>query len=215
LEKFAFLVEKNTQNLEIILENSLDILRKFTTSENTEIYKVEEKTWKLLFSIFSLEIKEFENSDTDYQKVQNIINSQENLLHFLSVRLWTEEIVVNTKINSKINNYFPETLSYLRSFKENINTENIVTEIDPDASNRQGKNWKLQDQISQQELLKTIFLRLRRGDLVGACKVAADSDEPWRAASLKGGMFYSGSAGNTNRHLWKAVCYQIATRVFF
>ena len=62
-------------------------------------------------------------------------------------------MIIKIKNNSKIicsknNNYFPDTTSYLRSFADV--EENIVTEIDPDAADRQGKNWKLQDQIYQQ-----------------------------------------------------------------
>lgn len=53
--------------------------------------------------------------------------------------------------------------------------------------------------------------------MVGAFKVAKDSDEPWRAASLKGGVFYNStnefSVGNANRKVWKAVCYQLACQV--
>ena len=160
LKKFSFLVEKNINDLHLILENSLDIFRKL--KEKSEIYKLEEKTWKLLESISSFEVVDYKTSQQDYEKVQNIINSQENLSHFLSVRLWTEEIVFADSF-SKNNNYFPDTTSYLRSFADV--EENIVTEIDPDAADRQGKNWKLQDQIYQQELLKSIFLKLRRGDL--------------------------------------------------
>ena len=108
------------------------------------------------------------------------------------------------------------TLAHLRSHGTDKDL-NIVTEIDPDACSRQGKVWKLQDQISQQELLKCIFDYLRRGDMVGAHKVAKDSDEPWRAASLKGGVFYNSTGeytvGNANRNAWKAVCYQMACQV--
>ena len=53
--------------------------------------------------------------------------------------------------------------------------------------------------------------------MAGAYKVAKDSDEPWRAASLKGGVFYDSTSdytvGYTNRQVWKAICYQIACQV--
>ena len=129
--------------------------------------------------------------------------------------MWAEEICdVGHGIKSK--SYLQATLAHQRSHA-NDNDLNIVTEIDPDACSRQGKVWKLEDQIYQQELLKCIFEYLRRGDMVGAYKVAKDSDEPWRAASTKGGVFYNSSgeytSGNANRQAWKAVCYQIACQV--
>ncbi|KAJ1992640.1 Nucleoporin nup84, partial [Coemansia thaxteri] len=114
--------------------------------------------------------------------------------------------------------------------------ERIVTEADPDAASRQRRELVLEDAEYEAGLIRTLYEYVRRGRVANAMDLCIESDEPWRAATLKGGLFWrdptlevgngvlvedeSGermqdvrplhTAGNINRTLWKQACAALA-----
>ncbi|RUP32842.1 107-domain-containing protein [Jimgerdemannia flammicorona] len=102
----------------------------------------------------------------------------------------------------------------------------IVTEVDPDAPTRQRKNLELEDAVYEQNFTKTLFEYIRRGRIDHAMNLCVESDQSWRAASLRGGILHQDPSlddeifsgivemkvpiGNRDRHLWKGTCYQFA-----
>jgi nuclear pore complex protein Nup107 len=80
----------------------------------------------------------------------------------------------------------------------------IVSELDPDATLRQGKGLMAEDEENERKLLKQIFAYLRIGDVQGAQQVCRDSNNQWRAASLMG------SNKDTLNQNWRKMCFQLA-----
>ncbi|KAF8415824.1 107-domain-containing protein [Tirmania nivea] len=99
----------------------------------------------------------------------------------------------------------------------------LVTELDPDASTRQGRSIAPEDKSFEDSFMKLIFEYLRKGDLVGAMEKCRDLNQYWRAQTLVGGLEAWDSAvdgpksgmhgveGNRRRELWKRMCYKLAT----
>ncbi|TPX33281.1 hypothetical protein SeMB42_g07502 [Synchytrium endobioticum] len=107
-------------------------------------------------------------------------------------------------------------------------SDSIITQMDPDAPNRQKRRLVEEDQIYQEEFNKAIFECIRRGNHEKAWELADNSGHYWKTASMLGGILYRDSVlddpasedsdvmedaideGNHNRDLWKAVCYTMA-----
>lgn len=113
-------------------------------------------------------------------------------------------------------------------------TSKVVRSLDPDAESRGEGKWDLEDANYAKALHRTLFEYARSGQLAAAFDLARQADQPWRAASLRGAMFYhrsinglrqddeeeddddimmnggGTSGGNRNRLLWKAVCGKLA-----
>lgn len=81
----------------------------------------------------------------------------------------------------------------------------IISELDPDAPLRQGKDLTTEDEENERKLLKQIFAYLRIGDIKGAQQVCRDSNNFWRAASLSGKTSDEILSNN-----WRKMCFQIA-----
>jgi len=106
-------------------------------------------------------------------------------------------------------------------------SQSYVTELDPDAPSRQGRQLEEQDKEWEQYLMKLVWRFLRRGEIENACDLCEDAGEFWRAASLNGGQdawdpMIDGTRenddgdlavkGNRRRELWKRMCYALAHR---
>lgn len=77
----------------------------------------------------------------------------------------------------------------------------IVSELDPDATLRQARGLMSEDEENERKLLKQVFTYLRIGDIKGAQQVCRDSNNYWRAASLK---------GHKENVLWRKMCFHMA-----
>ena len=112
----------------------------------------------------------------------------------------------------------------------------IVTELDPDATNRQNKILLADDLDYEQQLNKTIFNFIRRNKMMEAIEFCQATQQYYKAATLLGGQLHfdpidatvpteefdntnvemmddgiKEQIGNQNKSLWKAVCLQLAT----
>ncbi|KAI5855637.1 107-domain-containing protein [Tricharina praecox] len=106
-------------------------------------------------------------------------------------------------------------------------SQNYVTELDPDAPSRQGRQLEEQDEAWEQYLMKLVWGFLRKGEIDTARDMCEDAGEFWRAASLNGGLDAwdpridgvretdeedFAVKGNRRRELWKRMCYALARR---
>jgi nuclear pore complex protein Nup107 len=82
--------------------------------------------------------------------------------------------------------------------------EPVVSELDPDATLRQGKGLVEADEGNERKILKQVFQYLRSGDLKGAQQICRDSNNQWRAASL------SGMSPDKLNNGWRKMCFQLA-----
>lgn len=90
--------------------------------------------------------------------------------------------------------------------RQNTSNDPIVSELDPDATLRQGKGLMAEDEESERNLLKQVFAYLRIGDIKGAQQVCRDSNNHWRAASLSGNSMDPTELKNN----WRKMCFQLA-----
>ncbi|KAK3808490.1 MAG: nuclear pore protein 84/107 [Benniella sp.] len=98
---------------------------------------------------------------------------------------------------------------------------------DPDAVTRDKVKLSESNQRIEQDLLKTVWEYIRRGQIQEASNACIKAGEPWRADSISGGELYSvspaftdpvhdqgqGPIGNKTRSLWKGTCYALANEV--
>ncbi|KAH9951311.1 nuclear pore protein 84/107 [Amylocystis lapponica] len=107
----------------------------------------------------------------------------------------------------------------------------IVTEMDPDAVNRDngdGKALAVDDANYEKALLQALFAHVRAGRNEEAADLCRKAHQPWRAASINGAMVFQwraianesreedameedeGWRGNLRRKLWKTTCTRAA-----
>ncbi|KAI0237400.1 Nucleoporin nup84 [Massospora cicadina] len=220
--------------------------------EALEILKEERDLWNLVDAIYTDRVQrgsEVEgwdgdkNNATDYQLVQRLLQSSGKMSDATQiVRSWLETTApgfqpvpprkggwVATKLAA---NAFPNR-------PESV-TDIALTELDPDAPWRQGKRLEPDDEFYEETFLKSLFGFIRRGKIEQAIALAVSCDQSWRAASIRGGLYFRDPqlelhedgvssdfeydaytvrgeddsdmpAGNPNRTLWKCACYTISS----
>ncbi|KAJ2723796.1 Nucleoporin nup84 [Coemansia sp. Benny D115] len=180
---------------------------------------------------------------TDFSSVQDLMAKNSLLAEFVQVRQWLEENAPEFQPVETRKGYLFYTRRSIRErdsrqaggdMDENTgDSARTVTEADPDATSRQRKELAHEDAEYEDGLLRTLYEYVRRGRIGNAMDLCVESDEPWRAASLKGGLFWRdpkleredvmpvdksddvdvrppGPAGNINRALWKQACAALA-----
>ncbi|KAJ1972649.1 Nucleoporin nup84, partial [Dimargaris verticillata] len=130
--------------------------------------------------------------------------------------LWAND-ALGTMAGSKLPSLVPEVDAY-------------TTTLDPDAPLRETKSLHPEDASFEHELVRTLFQYIRRGRLVEAMELCAKCGMAWRAASIRGGLFFQDSCldggdqsdaddngngaislgGTLNRALWKETCVRLA-----
>ncbi|KAJ2799275.1 Nucleoporin nup84, partial [Coemansia helicoidea] len=178
---------------------------------------------------------------TDFTSVRELMDTNSQLTEYVEVRRWLEATAPAFQPVETRKGYLFYTR---RSIRERASGSaaataaggQTVTEADPDATSRQRKELAPEDAEYEAGLLRTLYDYVRRGSVGNAMDLCVESDEPWRAASLKGGLFWrdpqlepeSGmsvdaedgpgavdvhpphTAGNINRALWKRACAALA-----
>lgn len=102
------------------------------------------------------------------------------------------------------------------------NRGKVVKELDPDATTRSDAGIELEDATYEKALLRNLFEYVRAGKLDLALDLCRQTDQSWRAATLRGAMLYHDPSispaieeidtpiGNRNRTLWKAVSRKLS-----
>jgi nuclear pore complex protein Nup107 len=90
--------------------------------------------------------------------------------------------------------------------RQNTLNDSIVSELDPDATLRQGKGLVTEDEDNERKLMKQVFAYLHIGDIKGAQQVCRDSNNHWLAASLSGNSVDPTKLNNN----WRKMCFQLA-----
>ncbi|KAJ3177903.1 hypothetical protein HDU87_004185 [Geranomyces variabilis] len=203
----------------------------FSTQMATELHwwTMEANTWKLIRCLIRLRLQlgntappglgEDPEEMSDQEIQTNLVDAQfrENM----TVRRWLEETAPVFQPVETRKGYWLHTVKHISAsnFNRVASKSDIVTEADPDATLRQHKSLHPDDADYDANMHRTAFEYMRRGDLVAAADLYDACDQPWRAASLRGGVLSndpdidepSDKIGNHNRDLWKAVCQQIAS----
>ncbi|KAJ2481322.1 Nucleoporin nup84 [Coemansia sp. RSA 2131] len=164
---------------------------------------------------------------TDFVRAQELLERDGQLAEYVEVRRWLEDTAREFQPVETRKGYLFYTRRSIRNqdtadsnAMSDTNTQ-LVTDIDPDASSRQRRDIALEDHEYSTSLLRTLFEYVRRGRVSDAMSLCVESDEPWRAASIKGGLFWrdprledeqstESVGGNINRNLWKHACAALA-----
>lgn len=103
--------------------------------------------------------------------------------------------------------------------------EKLVQQLDPDASLRGSGTWETEDLHYDKALVRNLFEYVRAGELDLALDLCMQTSQPWRAASLRGAIFYhdptlsepsdeiNGPIGNRQRSIWRRVARKAATNL--
>ncbi|KAJ2416450.1 Nucleoporin nup84 [Coemansia sp. RSA 2530] len=208
--------------------------------QNSEAYwKTESNTWDLVERLYKLraqalaEAQDDDMSDgdsgqeavatTDYAAVQELMGRSNLLAEYMEVKRWLEETAPEFQaVETRKGYLFYTRRSIARS---GARDSRIVTEADPDATSRQRRELAPEDAEYSAGLVRTLYEYVRRGRVSSAIDLCVESDEAWRAATLKGSLVWRDpvlepsdipgtrpphTAGNINRALWKHACAALA-----
>ena len=95
-------------------------------------------------------------------------------------------------------------------------TQELVTQLDPDAITRQGRHLEKEDLQFERATWLACWEMLRRGrSWTSICEWCQERVEGWRAISMRGDPRYSDatsdiSIGHQSRTLWRSMCAQAA-----
>ncbi|KAJ3162092.1 Nucleoporin nup84 [Geranomyces michiganensis] len=161
-------------------------------------WTMEASTWKLIRSLIRLRLQ-LGNADppglgeapeelSDQEIQANLVGAQfrENM----TVRRWLEETAPDFQPVEMRKGYWLHTIKHIRALNINrsASKSDVVTEADPDAALRQHKSLHPDDADYDANLHRTAYEYIRRGDFVAAADLYDACDQPWRAASLRGGV---------------------------
>ncbi|TPX59982.1 hypothetical protein SpCBS45565_g07632 [Spizellomyces sp. 'palustris'] len=206
------------------------------TKEAMELrwWKMEANTWQLIKLLLELRFQAedlMEDSPTaDENASDSALVENFNDRAFEEVKAvlsWLEETTPGEFHPVEVRRgYWMHTVKHINDTRRagrRTPNDDTVTEADPDAPTRQHKRLKADDADYESTLHRTAFEYIRRGKMRDAMDLYQQCDQPWRAASLRGGFLWNDperegagiKEGNQNRDLWKAVCFQIASNESF
>ncbi|CCF49257.1 hypothetical protein NDA11_004835 [Ustilago hordei] len=187
--------------------------------------------------------------ETPLAAIQNIFERDEHLNELRIIREWLQETLAPKHIVEVRKGYLAFTKNRVRAEKRASvgggatssdgrrltfgsaasssfapkNRGKAVKNLDPDAVSRGEGGLELEDTTYEKALLRTLFEYARAGRLDAAFDLCHQTDQSWRAATLRGAMLYHDPAvsldlqdidrvvGNRNRPLWKSACRKLAS----
>ncbi|CAG8433216.1 528_t:CDS:10 [Ambispora gerdemannii] len=188
-----------------------------------ELFEAEKNTWMILYRMQLGRLSSLDEIDP-FARYGEYLDLRQNIdkefYEMTVVQRWLQETAPPFATVETVSEYWPHTSKYLEIHHKNkTGSDQIVTELDPDASHRQSKHLAQSDEQHERELNRSIFEYLRRGQVKKANDLCVNNGQNWRAASLAGwGVFcvfpdedqIEQPRGNLARTLWEATCYQLA-----
>ncbi|EST08662.1 Nuclear pore protein [Kalmanozyma brasiliensis GHG001] len=186
--------------------------------------------------------------ETPLAAIQSIFEKEEHLNELRIIREWLQDTLAPRHIVEVRKGYLAFTKNRVRAEKRASvgggstandgrkltfgsaasssfapkNRGKAVKNLDPDAVSRGEGGLELEDATYEKALLRTLFEYARAGRLDAAFDLCHQTDQSWRAATLRGAMLYHDPAvgfevqdvdrvvGNRNRSLWKSACKKLA-----
>ncbi|KAJ2743325.1 Nucleoporin nup84, partial [Coemansia sp. BCRC 34301] len=194
-------------------------------------WRTEGSTWDLVSRLYGLraqaqaQAQEPEEDGmvtaTDFGTVQALLGRSRQLGECVEVRRWLEDSAPAFQAVETRKGYLFYTRRSIAS-----HTGGVVTEADPDAASRQRRSVAPEDAEYAAGLVRSLYEYVRRGRAGCAIALCVESDDAWRAATLKGSLFWrdptlekvcledearlNHAGGNINRALWKHACAALA-----
>lgn len=163
--------------------------------------------------------------ETPLAAVQRVIAATPELTELKIVRKWLEDILPAQHAVEVRKGYLTFTRNRLRADRRlsiGVHKGRVVQQLDPDAAVRGPGGWDAEDAAYERALMRNLFEYARAGQLELALDLCVQASQPWRAASLRGAMFYhdpaldeptpelQGALGNRHRLTWRMVARRAA-----
>lgn len=160
--------------------------------------------------------------------MQRILESNAELAELRIVREWLQGLLPAKHTVEVRKGYLPFTKNALRSTQRNQlsgrrSNERLVQQLDPDAAVRGPGVLDVEDVNYEKALVRALFEYVRAGELDKALHLCSQTSQPWRAASLRGALFYHDPSlsepssedvmGNRMGDVWRHVAEKAATNV--
>lgn len=147
------------------------------------------------------------------------------------IRDWLQDVLPVRHPVEVRKGYLPFTKNALRAEKRTQvsgmpsrrQRERLVEQLDPDAPLRGNGAWDVDDVHYEKALVRSLFEYVREGSLPMALDLCVESSQSWRAASLRGALFYHDPAlcgppldepiGNRTRSVWRRVARKAAANL--
>ncbi|KDR66942.1 hypothetical protein GALMADRAFT_147583 [Galerina marginata CBS 339.88] len=229
------------------IEELQDVHNSRNLQDEIEILQLEENTWALLQAVMparktdpprTLSASELllENPYTPTSTLaQAIMQASSLLTELIVVREWLQETAPAPAPPEANTGYWKFTKhTIMQSLRTGQGQrDGLVSEMDPDAVNRgDGAALASDDASYEKNLLQALYGYVRAGRIDDAVEVCRRAHQPWRAASIRGSLFFQWKAlstqrkdeeesdeddeelesfsGNSKRTLWKSTCIRAA-----
>ncbi|TPX32898.1 hypothetical protein SmJEL517_g04044 [Synchytrium microbalum] len=207
--------------------DEVDSARIRAQNEEVHIWELERHTWDLIQRLLDFRLQDVDHDmqengsihaySGDFKLAQRAIELDSQLQEHTLVVKWLEDILPPYLGIDVRPGAWSATGTHVSS---RTPSDTIITEMDPDAPNRQKRKLVEEDQTYQDEFNRAVFEYIRRGQYETAYDLCVSCGQPWRTASLLGVSRYRDGVvddleletgeGNQNVDLWKAVCYAIS-----
>lgn len=213
-----------------------NILQSNLEEAEREAWSLERNTWTLIHSLYEDRLAGLDDGLSPTEILQSniytppltltqpLISQSRELLELNTIRQWLHNIPTPLYPVEIRKGYQTYTKNKLKLAKRQGNTPaSLVTSLDPDAPLRQRKQLDVEDSQYDKPLTRTLFEYIRLGRMDLALDACRSSDQPWRAASLRGGQLWddpslaseeialnNGISGNKQRKLWKQIASQLS-----
>ncbi|KAH8091774.1 nuclear pore protein 84/107 [Cristinia sonorae] len=165
---------------------------------------------------------------------QAIMHASPLLTELVVVREWLHEIALLDPGPGPATGYWKFTKYQIaqnaRLGKGKQRDAGVVSEMDPDATSREGGVLAADDATYDKALAQALYAYVRAGRLDEAVELCRIAHQPWRAASIRGSLLFQWKAisnepkdedamddgesegwhGNVRRKLWKSTCIRAA-----
>ncbi|KAJ3124615.1 hypothetical protein HK100_011182, partial [Physocladia obscura] len=195
-----------------------------------EMLRLEANTWQLVDALLDIRIPaddaiapKMPNAYSSDQAIVKYVTAMDvNLTEIMAIKRWLEATAPELIPTETRKGYRPYTQKSVRSFSPRGNVA-----LDPDGPIRTNTPLATEDLKYEQSLNRTLFSHVRRGRIDDAIELCRACDEPWRAASFSGAVYFRddfvdgilqdevAAVGNVNRDLWKETCDAIASEPSF
>lgn len=187
------------------------------SSFNKQIWILEANSWSLIRNLLSyryingaLNSSKTGSMDLDETITNNklpllasdklridLIKRKRVLQELLIVKEWLEQTAPSFVPCKVKKGYFRKTVEYIRnnnarkfdSLQDSAFLK-IVSEGDPDSKARESTSFHVEDEEYNNDLDKTAFNYLRRGNFGAARDLFDRADQPWKSASISGGILW-------------------------
>lgn len=138
------------------------------------------------------------------------------------MREWLQDLLPAQHAVEVRKGYLPFTKNRLRAEKRTKASSKNGAQLDPDAPVRGACHLDVEDVNYDKALVRNLFEYARAGQLASALDLCAQTSQAWRAASLRGAIFYhdpvladddgvvTKALGNRTRQTWRRTAWHAA-----